>query len=310
VRQPEQQFTAEELAPGSVAGNLAETSAIKDSGRRSEPRYSIDGDSVLFIVGHGLPVPSRIIDLSQEGCRVRTAKPAPVFARSRLPVEIFFKVSGTAFRFRGVIQWMSGNSLLGIRFVNMIPRRVVALAEVLCEIEAAVAIRAEAAKKLAVEHEARAITGPELEPSHSPTERGETAAEDAVAPAAATPSRGERRGSARHELGDSAEIHLVKIGSILRGRILDLSLGGCRIRTEERFHIGIYTRVETEFRLEGLPFRLGGVIQAIHDRNTVGIRFLDLSERKQQQVLNLIEEIAALRAAHNFPEATAAEGLI
>jgi len=47
-----------------------------------------------------------------------------------------------------------------------------------------------------------------------------------------------------------------------------------------------------------LPFRLGGVIQAIHDRNTVGIRFLDLSERKRKQVLELIGEIEQLRATH------------
>jgi hypothetical protein len=50
--------------------------------------------------------------------------------------------------------------------------------------------------------------------------------------------------------------------------------------------------------MEGLPFRLGGVIQAIHDRKTVGIRFLDVSERKQKEVSELIGEIAELRAAN------------
>ena len=89
------------------------------------------------------------------------------------------------------------------------------------------------------------------------------------------------------------------MGSVLRGQILDLSLSGCRIRTDVRFPVGIYTRVETEFQLEGLPFRLGGVIQAIHGRNTVGIRFLDLSERKRQQVMELIGEIHQMRAAQS-----------
>jgi hypothetical protein len=32
-----------------------------------------------------------------------------------------------------------------------------------------------------------------------------------------------------------------------------LSLNGCRIHSDERFAVGVYTRVETEFRLEGLP---------------------------------------------------------
>lgn len=107
----------------------------------------------------------------------------------------------------------------------------------------------------------------------------------------------ERREQARHEVDTSATVLLVRVGSTLRGRIVDLSLTGCRIHTDERFPVGIYTRVETEFRLEGLPFRLGGVIQAIHNRNSVGIRFLDLSERKRQQVLDLIGEIEESRAA-------------
>ena len=83
--------------------------------------------------------------------------------------------------------------------------------------------------------------------------------------------------------------------SRLRGRILDLSLSGCRIRTDERFPVGIYTRVETEFQLEGLPFRLAGVIQAIHDKRTVGIRFLDMSSRKREHVEELIEDIREMR---------------
>jgi c-di-GMP-binding flagellar brake protein YcgR len=103
----------------------------------------------------------------------------------------------------------------------------------------------------------------------------------------------ERRTQSRHEVDTSAVILLINVGSQLTGRIVDMSAGGCRIRTDERFPVGIYTRVETEFRLEGLPIRLGGVIQAIQDRERflVGIRFLDLSARKREQVEQLMEEI-------------------
>jgi hypothetical protein len=111
------------------------------------------------------------------------------------------------------------------------------------------------------------------------------------------PNKRERREQFREEVDTSASIHLINVGSRLQGRILDLSLNGCRIRTEERFPVGIYTRVETEFHLEGLPFQLAGVIQAIHDRErrNVGIRFLDMSTRKREQVEQLIEEIRELR---------------
>jgi hypothetical protein len=103
----------------------------------------------------------------------------------------------------------------------------------------------------------------------------------------------ERRTQSRHEVDTSAVILLINVGSQLTGRIVDMSAGGCRIRTDERFPVGIYTRVETEFRLEGLPFRLGGVIQAIQDRERflVGIRFLDMSARKREQVEQLMQEI-------------------
>jgi c-di-GMP-binding flagellar brake protein YcgR len=86
-------------------------------------------------------------------------------------------------------------------------------------------------------------------------------------------------------------IRLVNLAADVHGRILDLSLGGCHIRTERRFPVGIFRRVEIEFRIEGLPFRLGGVTQAIHDPINVGIRFLDMSDRKREQLLQLIEEI-------------------
>jgi len=95
------------------------------------------------------------------------------------------------------------------------------------------------------------------------------------------------------DVDTSAVIYLVNVASRIAGRIIDISMGGCRIRTNDPFPVGIYVRVETEFRLTGMPFRLGGVVQSIHDKKTVGIRFLDLSERKGEQLGMLIEEIKA-----------------
>jgi len=109
--------------------------------------------------------------------------------------------------------------------------------------------------------------------------------------------RGNRRTACRQELDASAVIFLIHCGSRLPGRILDLSLGGCRIRADQRFAVGIYTRVETEFQVNGLPFRLAGVIQAVHDRLSLGIRFLDMSSRKREQLEQLIAEIEAQAAA-------------
>ena len=102
----------------------------------------------------------------------------------------------------------------------------------------------------------------------------------------------ERRSDPRYSVDNQATVHFIDVRAQITGRIVDVSMSGCRIRTKERFPVGIYRRVETEFKVDGLAFRLGGVVQALHDRFTVGIRFLDLSARKREQLALLIEEIA------------------
>lgn len=273
---------------------------------RDHSRYPVDEEAVVAFAGNNKLQAARIVDLSQEGCRVRSKE--RLAFRSGWPVEVSFKVSGVVFEFSGVLQWADSGSLMGVHFVNVNPRRVVELAQVICEMEAGEKPRTETESRVVVDQAGAERTDQQrgIESAgqggncgggtgeEHPMAQPAKAAAGAEPPAAHAAVPRYRRGSARHDVDTSASILLVNVGSTLRGRILDLSLGGCRIRTDERFPVGIYTRVETEFRLEGLPFRLGGVIQAIHDRNTVGIRFLDLSERKRQQVLDLIGEIEEL----------------
>lgn len=104
-------------------------------------------------------------------------------------------------------------------------------------------------------------------------------------------SRKLRRCECRYPVDDRATIHLLSLASLVRGQIVDISIGGCHVRTEMRFPLGIFRRVEVEFCVDGLPFRLGGVTQAIYDPFNVGIRFLDVSDRKREQLLQLVEEI-------------------
>jgi hypothetical protein len=304
----------------------------------------------------GSAMACQMLNLSLDGCMIRTLEEFK--AGIQIRVEVSFKVNGIAFRFNGVTQWIAGKNLAGIAFVDVIPRRREALADVLDEVDAARSAKAgkeeaeqreaelmarerverEAEERMArekaereaaekhtrelaarkaaeraaeAEREARATLATEaaLRPTPRPAEGPHGGAKDAsggqaaVAPSpdaakppAARPAPCERRAQRRHPVDNTAVIFLVRVGSELHGRIQDISAGGCRIRTAEPFPVGIYTRVETEFRVEGLPFRLGGVIQSIHDRGRflVGIRFLDMSERKREQLAMLIEEIDEL----------------
>jgi c-di-GMP-binding flagellar brake protein YcgR len=279
----------------------------REQERRGMPRCSVDADAALLVLSTGSETPCRIVELSLGGCRVEMRQRASFGVAAA--VELTFKIQGIAFRLSGLTEWTAGK-MAGLSFGPMSSRRRDELVEVLCEVEFKHA--AEAAERGA-ETEARAASaaqrGPFLVPRPlspgDPGASGESPAAGSESPTLETPEEQhaqaqsglprERRVNRRCEVDTSAIIHLVKIGSKLNGKILDLSLGGCRIQTAERFAVGIYTRVETEFRLQGLPLRLAGVIQAIHDRNLVGVRFLDVSPRKREQIAELIDEIVEMR---------------
>ena len=95
----------------------------------------------------------------------------------------------------------------------------------------------------------------------------------------------------REVVDSRATIRLINLAADVDGRIVDISPGGCHIRTNRRFPVGVFRRVEVEFCIDGIPYRFAGVTQAIYDSFNVGIRFLDLSERKREQLTQLIDEI-------------------
>ena len=106
-----------------------------------------------------------------------------------------------------------------------------------------------------------------------------------------------RQRETRHRIDTAATLRLVNIAANIEGRITDISFGGCRIQTQRPIKVGIFCRVEIEFRVEGLPVRLAGVTQAIYDEFNVGIRFLEVSGRKREQLAQIIEEIRAQRTS-------------
>jgi c-di-GMP-binding flagellar brake protein YcgR len=292
----------------------AEQPAKTRDERRRHPRFEVEEPASLQLIAKGGPMECHILDLSSGGCRVRLKE--RFLAGAMVRVEIGFRVRGFAFRLGGVVQWTDKKNQIGIRFAEMSDRRRLELAEAIGEVEEVARIKArraeteaqaaeEAARRISEQVAVRALA----EQQAARAKAGQQAAERALAEASLAedlarkglpapppaPARRERRAQVRHEVDTSATIFLVRGGSNLTGRILDLSLGGCRIRTDERFPVGIYTRVEIEFRLEGLAFRLSGVIQSIHDRQMVGIRLLDLSPRKREQVEQLIEEMQQMR---------------
>lgn len=285
-----------EAGPGGMemmesAEKTAELAAGRGD-RRADPRHGVDEEACLLLVMRGSTVFCRLVDIGLGGCRICTRE--RFTGGLRIRVEVTFKVCGFAFRFSGVTQWSDGECVVGIRFVDVPERRREELAEAIAEIAARNAAKHEAGEQVETVKPAAAEEAGREE-RRQPVISGPASAARTAETASAKLMQRERRKVSREVVDSTAVIDLVNVASRLPGRILDLSLGGCRIRTDERFPVGIYTRVETEFHLEGLPFRLGGVIQAIHDRWTVGIRFLDMSKRKREQVEELMEDIREMK---------------
>jgi hypothetical protein len=228
-------------------------------------------------------------------------------------VEVTFRARGLSFRFSGMTQWTDSKQLVGVRFVDVPLRRREDLVEALFEVEAENAAKAarQAAEKWATEEYAAAQVASAVLLAQRAEEKAQRQTPVEIPALAivarahplpgafpvsqAKPNPRDRREALREEVDTTVVIYLINIGSRLQGRILDLSLGGCRIRADERFPVGIYTRVETEFSVKGLSLRLAGVVQAIHDRHTIGVRFLDMSSRKREQVEELIGDIREAR---------------
>jgi c-di-GMP-binding flagellar brake protein YcgR len=101
----------------------------------------VDEAAQLLLMDRGSTMQCNVIDFSLGGCRLRTGEAS--IAGPRICVEVTFKIRGIDMRFRGITQWTDGRHLVGIRFVDLSSRRREDLAEVLSEVEAMNAAKAE-----------------------------------------------------------------------------------------------------------------------------------------------------------------------
>lgn len=296
------------------------------SEERSAARYAVDVEAQLVIVSQCGTVSGRMFELREDGCRVRAEGHCAIATPAG--IEVLFKINGIAFRLAGTMRWAEGHLTAEVGFNPMAERRREALLDVLAELQAPQ--EAGAGKECASPHidepvsratpQSAVSAGPGLRkpdarlsaekyvpmsssagvprpPSIAPCPKAEAQAEQGVEPQkpAGRPVGRERREQSRQMVDTRATLYFIDVRAEISGRILDVSMSGCRIRSDERFPVGIYRRVETEFTLDCMPFCLAGVVQALHDNHTVGIRFLNVSARKREQLELLMQEIKDMK---------------
>jgi hypothetical protein len=103
----------------------------------------------------------------------------------------------------------------------------------------------------------------------------------------------ERRQHTRYAVDAWAEV-MVKDGTMLfRGRVLDLSVGGCYIETEARLRLAPGTPVEMVFRVSDKVFRCDATSRMIRTKGA-GFLFSHLNAKLQMELEELIRELIGL----------------
>jgi c-di-GMP-binding flagellar brake protein YcgR len=110
----------------------------------------------------------------------------------------------------------------------------------------------------------------------------------------------ECRTAPRHSIHEDATLTVVGQSGQIPCEVIDLSLGGCRLRAKEQCTAAPGAPVEVSFKVRGLPMLLPGVVRwasGSDENELVGVRFDDMSSRRKEALAEVIEEIEAMLAA-------------
>jgi hypothetical protein len=210
-------------------------------------------------------------------------------------VKVNVPIDGMVLSIWGITQWVRRERTLGIQFIHPTGRSKNQLAGLLtCLLDRSASEVVKAA--LAAQAESLIISLEHTEPvGEKPATVPAPAHQAAGQPGVAAPRRTSLRDT--HKVQDlspedsRAVLHLVTGDLQLGGHILDLSSSGCIVRVNQPYAGNIMVRVEVDFEIRGLHFRLPGVTEAFHDKHTVEVRFLDVSPRKKEDLDQVIREM-------------------
>jgi c-di-GMP-binding flagellar brake protein YcgR len=276
----------------------------KGRDRRKADRIKSNQAVRILLPSREVTMHGNLVDLSETGCCVDPLEPFLVWNEIR--VEIRFEASQMQFRLAGVTRGSRGGKKFGIEFDSMTAEKLEAL-KLLLPTPREPDIKIDAVVALTEPDEVEAVAVSD-----------EEAAEESFNQTMGRPPRNgklfglvrmekppggrERRVHSRYIVDAQAVLLVVKSGEVISGFVLEVSQSGCRVYLDEPFQYGIGIHLEVNFTVHGIPVRMAGVSQVQIDHRTVGIRFLDLSGRKQTQLNELITEIKEAMAAPGYSE--------
>jgi PilZ domain-containing protein len=106
---------------------------------------------------------------------------------------------------------------------------------------------------------------------------------------------GEHRRFPRLPCGGTADVRVLPNGSKQTGSLADLSKRGCCFLSDEPLRGCSGSNIEVHLKVRGIDLQVAGVIRHVHQRLRAGIEFVELSERKCEQIEELIRELTVAR---------------
>lgn len=100
----------------------------------------------------------------------------------------------------------------------------------------------------------------------------------------------ERRSHPRYAVDAWAEVMVQDGRMLFRGRVLDISAGGCYIETEARLRLAPGTPVEIVFRVDDAVFRCEAAIRMVRTKGA-GFLFSNLDASLRMELEQLIREL-------------------
>ena len=104
----------------------------------------------------------------------------------------------------------------------------------------------------------------------------------------------EHRRYPRLECGGVADIRIIPMGERETGCLVNISKRGCCFLANEFLHGETGCNIEVHLKVRGIDLRVAGIIRHVHRSRRAGIEFLGLSDRKREQIEELIAELMEL----------------
>jgi len=265
--------------------------------RRAIPRNKVENmTGVLIYQNESFKV--RVKNISPKGCQVEAESS---FAGDLLQsVELQLSFREKPYKLYGRIEWTKDAHLAGISFQSPNITAQIVLSELMDEVLFVLNTEMDAAPEAAV------VPVPEPIPVSVAEEAFSFSAVSRPAVAALQkPSIADRlsvefvrvvhqgapRASSTSEGEWTAEIQFIDRAVRKSTVVLDLSLRGCSLQSSEDFGDECDSRAQLVFLIAGLRFVLSGEPTALEDKKTLGVRFVDMNERRREFMNKLVMDL-------------------